>query len=136
VVIRAAQGRGYARDAAHSLVAVLQEAGWTWSPISTPVTWPPSGSPVLPGYHQPPTSTTARCAGSACRLQCHNCAARPPDTPDIADERMSHCCYQILPNDTRRVRDTGTSSQLGRYCKYDSKSGVCTSLAVNERGKY
>ncbi len=29
VVVRAAQGRGYAREAARSLVAVLQEAGWT-----------------------------------------------------------------------------------------------------------
>jgi RimJ/RimL family protein N-acetyltransferase len=29
VVIRAAQGRGYAKEAARSLVAVLQEAGWT-----------------------------------------------------------------------------------------------------------
>jgi len=28
VVVRAAQGRGYAREAARSLVAVLQEAGW------------------------------------------------------------------------------------------------------------
>jgi RimJ/RimL family protein N-acetyltransferase len=29
VVVRAAQGRGYAKEAAHSLVAVLQAAGWT-----------------------------------------------------------------------------------------------------------
>ena len=29
VVVRAAQGRGYAKEAARSLVAVLQEAGWT-----------------------------------------------------------------------------------------------------------
>ena len=29
VVVRAAQGRGYATEAARSLVAVLQEAGWT-----------------------------------------------------------------------------------------------------------
>jgi len=29
VVVRAAQGRGYAREAALSLVAVLQAAGWT-----------------------------------------------------------------------------------------------------------
>lgn len=29
VVIRAAQGRGYAKEAARSLVALLQEAGWT-----------------------------------------------------------------------------------------------------------
>jgi RimJ/RimL family protein N-acetyltransferase len=29
VVVRAAQGRGYAREAARSLVAALQEAGWT-----------------------------------------------------------------------------------------------------------
>jgi RimJ/RimL family protein N-acetyltransferase len=29
VVVRAAQGRGYAREAAHSLVAVLQAADWT-----------------------------------------------------------------------------------------------------------
>jgi len=29
VVVRAAQGRGYAREAARSLVAVLREAGWT-----------------------------------------------------------------------------------------------------------
>ncbi len=29
VVVRAAQGRGYAKEAAHSLVAVLREAGWT-----------------------------------------------------------------------------------------------------------
>jgi RimJ/RimL family protein N-acetyltransferase len=28
VVVRAAQGRGYATEAAHSLVAVLQAAGW------------------------------------------------------------------------------------------------------------
>jgi RimJ/RimL family protein N-acetyltransferase len=29
VVVRAAQGHGYAKEAARSLVAVLQEAGWT-----------------------------------------------------------------------------------------------------------
>lgn len=29
VVVRGAQGRGYAKEAARSLVAVLQEAGWT-----------------------------------------------------------------------------------------------------------
>ena len=29
VVVRAAQGRGYAKEAARSLVAVLREAGWT-----------------------------------------------------------------------------------------------------------
>jgi RimJ/RimL family protein N-acetyltransferase len=29
VVVRAAQGRGYAKEAARSLVAVLQETGWT-----------------------------------------------------------------------------------------------------------
>jgi RimJ/RimL family protein N-acetyltransferase len=29
VVVRAGQGRGYAKEAARSLVAVLQEAGWT-----------------------------------------------------------------------------------------------------------
>jgi RimJ/RimL family protein N-acetyltransferase len=29
VVVRAAQGRGYAKEAARSVVAVLQEAGWT-----------------------------------------------------------------------------------------------------------
>ena len=29
VMVRAAQGRGYAKEAARSLVAVLQEAGWT-----------------------------------------------------------------------------------------------------------
>ena len=29
VVVRAAQGRGYAREAARSLVALLQDAGWT-----------------------------------------------------------------------------------------------------------
>ena len=29
VVVLAAQGRGYAKEAARSLVAVLQEAGWT-----------------------------------------------------------------------------------------------------------
>ncbi len=29
VVVRAAQGRGYAKEAARSLVAVLQQAGWT-----------------------------------------------------------------------------------------------------------
>jgi RimJ/RimL family protein N-acetyltransferase len=29
VVVRAAQGRGYAKEAARSLVAVLQDAGWT-----------------------------------------------------------------------------------------------------------
>lgn len=29
VVVRAAQGRGYAREAARSLVAVLQQDGWT-----------------------------------------------------------------------------------------------------------
>ena len=29
VVARAAQGRGYAKEAARSLVGVLQEAGWT-----------------------------------------------------------------------------------------------------------
>jgi RimJ/RimL family protein N-acetyltransferase len=29
VVVRAAQGRGYAKEAARSLVALLQEAGWT-----------------------------------------------------------------------------------------------------------
>ena len=28
-MVRAAQGRGYAKEAARSLVAVLQEAGWT-----------------------------------------------------------------------------------------------------------
>ena len=29
MVARAAQGRGYAKEAARSLVAMLQEAGWT-----------------------------------------------------------------------------------------------------------
>jgi RimJ/RimL family protein N-acetyltransferase len=29
VIVRTAQGRGYAREAARSLVAVLQVAGWT-----------------------------------------------------------------------------------------------------------
>ena len=29
MVVRSAQGRGYAKEAARSLVALLQEAGWT-----------------------------------------------------------------------------------------------------------
>lgn len=69
VVVRASQGRGYAKEAARSLVAVLQEAGWTVVAISIPATWPPSVSPAPPGCHRPPRSVTARCTGPARRLR-------------------------------------------------------------------
>jgi hypothetical protein len=67
VVVRAAQGRGHAKEAARSLAAMLQEAGWTVIATSIPVTWPPSGSPTPPGCHPPPVFVTARCAGSGYR---------------------------------------------------------------------
>jgi len=39
VVVQAAQGRGYAKEAARSLVAFLQEAGWTVKPIGGRAAW-------------------------------------------------------------------------------------------------
>src|SRR6185437_9730430 len=41
-------------------------------PISIPATMPPSGSPAPPGSCPPPSSMTARPAGPARHLRCHN----------------------------------------------------------------
>ena len=66
VVVRPAQGRGYATEAARSLVALLHEAGWTVVAHIHPATWPPSG---CRGAGLSPTAdvVTARHAGSARR---------------------------------------------------------------------
>ena len=65
VVVRAAQGRGYAKEAARSLVAVLQEAGWTVVAHIHPGHL--ASQRVARGAGLSPTAQarTAKCAGSA-----------------------------------------------------------------------
>jgi RimJ/RimL family protein N-acetyltransferase len=89
VVVGPAQGRSYANEAARSLVALLQAAGWT---VVAPIhPGHLASQPVARSAGPSPTADvgTARYAGSAHRLRHHNPQAqRPHRRPHLAVDRV------------------------------------------------
>jgi hypothetical protein len=85
VVVRPAQGRGYGKEAARSLVALLQVAEWIVVAHIHPGRLASQGWTSAPGCGSPPTSVTARRAGSAHRLRHHKPRPlRPHRRPHLA----------------------------------------------------
>jgi RimJ/RimL family protein N-acetyltransferase len=84
VVARAAQGRGYAKEAACSLVAVLQEAGWTVI------------AHIHPGHLA--SQRVARAAGLSLTT-----AVRDGETRWVSPPATAHLLRQFRPESTSSI---------------------------------